>query len=217
MLYVDIAGSTGLAEAARRNWTSIAFSIGPSACSLSRSWIIAAKSHLCGRRGDRDLAGTRRRDHLPSITLLRGDARRVITGIDRVRTPVRCKPADPRSPHFGPVIVGEIGDIKRAIAQRRRDEYRRRGWKNSAGMWRAASCVARGDGAVQFSAAVRGSRPRTIADPRPRRWHRRGRPRRTGAGLILFTSASASRASRPWVSGSATSASSACSRAPATR
>ncbi len=75
--------------------------------------------------------------------------------------------------HFGPVIIGEIGDVKRAIVfngdvmntAARLEELSR----NVDGGFH---CVPRGDGTVRFRAALCDSRSRTSSDPGARRRHR---------------------------------------------
>ena len=92
--------------------------------------------------------------------------------------------------HFGPVIIGEIGDVKRAIVfngdvmntAARLEELSR----TVDGGFLASRAAMERFGSI---AAVRGSRSRPAADPRSRRRHRRGRHRRAGDGLILAGSA----------------------------
>ena len=84
--------------------------------------------------------------------------------------------------HFGPVIVGEIGDVKRAIVfngdvmntAARLEELSR---SVDGGFLASRAAMER----FGSSAAVCGSRSRPAADSRPRRRHRRGRHRRAGS------------------------------------
>jgi hypothetical protein len=89
--------------------------------------------------------------------------------------------------HFGPVIVGEIGDLKRAIAfngdvmntAARLRAQPQHGWRLPG--------VPRGDGTLQRNAAVCGSRPRAAGYSRARRRDRCGRHRGSSSGLILVS------------------------------
>ena len=107
-------------------------------------------AELCRRRGDRDLAGSRRRDRLSSAALLSGDARGAGAARRSVRTRIRRGAADSRQPAFR---AGDCRRDRRRQArhrfQRRRHEYRRAaGGAQPQRRWRL-SRVPRGDGAVR--------------------------------------------------------------------
>ena len=181
VLFVDIAGSTGLAE--RLGGIGIHRFLDRTFRLLTVAVVDYSRrgAELCRRRGDRDLAGTRRRDRLPSAALLHGDARELSRASSQFEREFGASPRIRGSLHFGPVIVGEIGDIKRAIVfngdvmnTAARLEELSRAWRAAflrpAPRWRGSAPRRRSR-----------SRSRAVADSRTRRWHRRGRPRRVGA------------------------------------
>ena len=155
VLFVDIAGSTGLAErlggVGIHRFLDRTFRL-LTAC---RRGLSRRGAQLCRRRGDRDLAGTQRRGRLPSAALLHGDARRTGAGIEPIRARVRRGAADSRQPAF------RAGDHRRDRRRQARHRFQRR--------------------RHEYRGKARGTQPRTSMAAfwrRARRWNGSARRRR---------------------------------------
>ena len=181
VLFVDIAGSTGLAE--QLGGVGIHRFLDRTFRLLTLA-VVDYRGEVLNYVGDEvivtwpeDVGAVDCRP-LRCFMAMRDELARCIAP---VRARIRRGAEDSRQPAFR---AGDRRRDRRRQArhrvQRRRHEYRgtarrtqpQRGWRLSG--------VARGDGTVQLGAAVCGSRSRAAADSRPRRWHRRGRHRRAG-------------------------------------
>ena len=216
VLFVDIAGSTGLAE--RLGGVGIHRFLDRTFRLLTLA-VVDYRGEVLNYVGDEVIVTWPERSGavdcrpLRCFLAMRDELARASSQFEREFGAV---PQIRGSLHFGPVIVGEIGDVKRAIVfngdvmntAARLEELSR----NVEGGFLASRAAMQ-----RFTSgpAVCDARSRAPADTRTRRSDRRRRNRCAGPGLIR--PASASPASRRAASGSATSASPACSPAPARR
>jgi adenylate cyclase len=185
VLFVDIAGSTGLAE--RLGGIAIHRLLDRTFRLLTLA-VVDYRGEVLNYVGDEVIVTWREKNGAIDCRPLRcfvAMREELSQASNQLQHEFGAVPRIRGSLHFGPVIVGEIGDIKaRHRLQRRRHEYRSKARGAQPQCRRRLSRVPRGDGPVRLGGAICGARPRAVTYSRARRWDRRGRHRRPGFGLI---------------------------------